>query len=418
MKLTSEYIEGFVGVCAEVGLSEKQASVLLEVAAAHLDLKDPEFAEGFKTAMEKAAFQAPDLTGAFSAVNPDLARGATGAGWGALAGAGLGAASLLRPSIGRGAGGKGLLAKLNPKLKGFLNPAAMSRNVKMVPNVGAAVRNAGKGLPGGPSVAMGWKPKLEGRLHFAARRLMGPDTKKMMAYTGLGAGAGAGINMNQNLLSGYGSNMPALDQWLPDNMSPDGVRGRSQPGAPGAAQAGGSFGGNRRPPSPYDPVSSFDVNGAGAVGGAVGGAAASPLDQRMSALESQMDRSGTIDAALHNNRIRKQMADLERQRVRENADASIHGGRHSAQMARAGNSIAEKLKQVTRAIETREGRAGNAAAFMERNGGPTTLSNFLPQMLGKALGTEAGGQQISAELQELYRARQVLNQQLAQAGQN
>lgn len=416
MNLTPAYIEGFAEVCADIGLSEKQAAALLEVAATHLDLKNPEFAAGFKEAMEKAAgFQAPDLTGAFSAPDPGIAKGMTGAGWGALAGGALGLASILKPSLARGPGGKGLLAKLTHNGKGFLNPGATGRLSHMVPDVRAAKRIAERMGPTMTAMNMPWKPKLESRLRYGMRRFFGPNNTRIFGGAAVGAGAGAVINNQQNILSGYGSNMPVMDHWLPENMNANGVQPQGQ-----QSTGGGGFG-DRLPPSPYDPVGSFSVFGQGGQGGQGNSQPAnigSQLDSQMQQLQGQMKDPSSIDNALHNNRIRSQMADLERLRVRQNSTSAITSGNHRSEMAQAGHSIAQKLKEVEKAISTRESRAGGAASWMERSGGPTTLSNFVPQLMNKALGNEAGAQQISAELQELYRARQALNQQLAQSGQN
>lgn len=418
MKFNEDYIQGFVEVCNAVGLSEKQASVLLEVAASHEDLKDESFRNGFIGAMEKAAdrhdFFMPDLQGAFSAPQGDIAKGMKGFGIGGALGGGLALASLLKPSIGRGPGGRGILARLNPSRLPMFNRTAV-RGSKIVPDMGMAKRLwRATGSPA-TGMAMPLKNKSENLLSYGARRLMGPGNSRLAWGAGLGGAAGAAANIKYDLFSGYGHQVPAMDHWLPDNISASGLPGTSNAQAP---SQGGSSSISRNPSSPYDPIGSFDVNTtAGATAGLGSAPLSNPVDTRIQDLRNQMDNSGTIQGALANNRLRKQIADLERQRVDTSSLNSINGGNRRSELAHAGQSIADKLFEVERAIKDRESRAGHAAAWMERTGGPTTIGNMLPQLWNKVVGNEAGAQQISAELQQLYRSRDILNQQLSQSGQ-
>jgi len=407
--ISQSFIDGFAGVCMDVGLTEKQASILLEVASVLLDAHNPDYAKGFANTIKQAGFldTTPDLTGAFSAPDSTIAKGTTGFGLGALAGGALGLASILKPSIGRHAGG--LLMKLQHNGKPMFNLGAARRFTPQLDR--AALRAA---LPQGVQVGqravmdVPIVPKYESRLRTYARRLMGPNMSRLVGGAAAGGAVGAPLNAHYGWFSGYGKNVPTMDHWLPDVLSAD------TPSAPGQGAAGA--------PSMLDPLPSFHTPVGGTFGNAGGSQAGqngpTQIDRDMAALQSQLRPPGSPEAALHNNRIRRQLADLERARVRQYSDAAIAGGAHRSSMAAAGSSIADKLKDVEKAISDREQRAGNAGAWLERSGGPTTLGKMLPQAWNSLVGNEAGLRQITAELQQLYQARNILNRQLAASGQN
>jgi len=402
-----DYLEGFVGVCVDAGMSVPVTQTLVKQAQEHeLMDRDEDYQEGFVSTCK----QASGLDGMFSAAPKPVGDGVLGAGLGALVGVGLGGAALLRPSIGikalGRAGQKALTFSLNPRSINFLNRGAL-RNTgsKTWTRVNNKLRVAG--MPPTSTIMKPWK---ENWAKYQMRHLMGPGNT-VLAGAGLGGAAIGGVgNSMSGLLpaTGYGVGMPGEDYWMPSYMDdvPSGAAGRER---------GGS---SRRPVWESGVGVSTDLGAGGSAGvrstyANTRSPEADRIDYQIAQLERGTNHGGGIDGALSDNNVAGRIRELQKRKSEVLSSAARSTGGLREDQARAGGSIAAKLEDVERAIRARETNATDASQWLANSNSPG-IGGVLRRGWNNLTGYDSGASQLSAELRQLKELRQRLHQRQSQ----
>lgn len=408
---SAPWITGFITQCVKAGLPEKAACVLLRKAQEEeLMQSDPDWRAGFTQTMSKFASQ---LDGMFSA--PDKAVGdfGVGAALGGVAGLGLGAAALLRPRIGMKAlagGEHALTASLNPRKLPFFN-SGVTREVFDKPMNRLTNRLVAHGrLPSGsPPIMM---PKKENIFRYLTRRVAGPGNMVLGGSAAAGGLLGGVANATTGALpgTGFGLSVPNKDNWLPSYL------GDTPGAAPGDATTGAvaqGYGNNGMPNSVWKMPGGFSTD-IGPGGGTVApptyansrhnAQALQSIDNEMGSLQQQMHADGSLHGALGNHHLQNRMQELQFQRNRIMQSLARETGGLRQDQARAGQGIADKLREVERAIHAREIHAQGASQWLERSADPG-LGGMLRRGWNSLTGYEGGATQLDAELRQLYNMR-------------
>lgn len=417
------FIEGFISTCVYKGVPENAACELLKKAQEReMALEDPDWKKGFAEALEKAASMMPD---AFSAPPKGVGDFGMGAGLGGLGGLGLAALALGGPRVGLKAvpalGRKALTMSWKKPTVDFFSHG-VTRGMRDVPltRITNKLIRAGKLPPGSPAMTV---PKPENYLKYLLRRSMGTGNAVLAGGAGAGALAGGAANAATGALpgTGFGLPIPGKDNWLPSYIG-DVPAGGSAGGAPAAGPSGGYPGAGSvwRQPGGF----ATDLGPGGGVGGQSGPTYSNSrfnsqelrgLDSEISQLQSQLSVGGGIMGASGNQRVNERMRQLLARRAELASGIAQETGGLRRDQARAGQGIADKLKQVERAIRTREVNAQGASSWMESSQSPG-FGGAWRRGLNSITGFDSGAGQLDAELRQLYDMRKQLQAEQARVG--
>jgi len=271
---------------------------------------------------------------------------------------------------------------------GGLNPfSVMSPTAK---GVGGAGAGAAIGTGIGGLIALS-----KGKLGLGKRLL------------GFGASAGAAGGVTGGIVGstlGKGGKKP--EEWVPDYLVPGMSDVKSHTGG----------GGNV-----FDSMSGYaDIGGAATAAATTSGNAVQPvlygrqltqelssLEKQMASLEAGMSSGEGLSGALSNRRIQSQLDALEnrRSKLMRGIGDTYNGVRQD--QARSAKTIAARLAAVEGEIESRSGRAGDIAAWLEatRSGTPGDLPG---RLWNKVVGAEQTASNLSYEMQRLQEERKRL----------
>ena len=230
--------------------------------------------------------------------------------------------------------------------------------------------------------------------------------KKMMFGGAAGAPVGGLINMGIGAGSRAAERAGIPEEWAPDYLVPgmDAVNkvkkqtGNAFSGMSGFTNMGDAAGAATSTAGQYvQPV---------AMGRQLQQEVAS-LDKQMETLRSGMSSGEGLSGALSNRRIQSQLDTLAKKRdslMRGIGDA-YNGVRQD--QATSSKSIADRLAGIEGAIESRSGRAADAAAWLEATRG-NSLGNLPARLWNKVVGAEGNASDLSYELERLRDERERL----------
>lgn len=278
---------------------------------------------------------------------------------------------------------------------GKLNPfSVMNPTLKSVGT--GSILGSGLGLLGGAAALR------KGRV--------GSAKKLLTRTTGAGAGIGGVAGAAHNKLQDWKERISRPDEWAPDYLVPgqDSSAGQTT-GAPSGS--GNAFSG----------MTGFaGMDRATNTGGqtqntvqpvAMGQQVAKEidsLDKQIETLRGGMTSGGELSGSLSNRRIQSQIEKLEDEkdglmRTLGNTYNSVR-----RDQARSGTSIAQRLRAVEQEIESRSGRAGDAAAWLEATRSGRGLGALSGRLWNKLVGAESSASGLSYELERLRDERQRL----------